>query len=71
MTTDQIRAALADCYNVDADCVLTGTEADEDQGGVYHGDADAWLVYGTMPNTNQTDWFFAGWTDELARELAA
>ena len=60
MTTEQIRAYLASRYGVDADCVKTGDEAAEDEAGLYFGEPESWVVYGTMPGANQDGWFFAG-----------
>ncbi len=67
--TDAIRAYLIDCYATDD--VKTGEEADEIEAGLYHGEADSWLVFGVMPNTSETGWFFAGTTDEITRQMRA
>jgi len=66
-----IRSHLVERYGVEADCVKTGAEADEDEAGLYYGEADSWIVYGTMPNTNQDGWFFAGYSGDLARDIRA
>lgn len=66
---EDIRSYLANRYGVEVEDVKTGTEAGEEAAGMYEGDADAWLVYGEMPNTNETGWFFAGWTSDVARDI--
>ena len=66
---DAIRAYLAERYGVELSDVLTGDEAEEDQAGLYCGEADAWVVNGTMPNTNQVGWFFAGYSGEIVRDI--
>ena len=63
-----IRAYLAERHAVEIDCVKTGTEAQEDEAGLYCDDADAWVVYGKMPNSNEIGWFFAGYTADLENE---
>jgi len=67
--TETIRAFLADRYGVELSDVITGAEGDEDQVGLYEGDADAWIVFGTMPNTNEIGWFFAGYSGEIVQEI--
>ena len=68
---DTIRSYLADRHNVEIENVKTGSEATAWEAGLYHGEADSWVVYGTMPNTNQDGWFYAGNTRSIAREMAA
>lgn len=68
-TPDEIRAYLVERYNAEA--VKTGAEGDEAEAGLYHGDADAWVVLGKMPNTNQDGWFFAGYSGEIVRDMRA
>jgi hypothetical protein len=70
MTKSEIRAYLADRYNVGIECVIAGDEGTEDTAGLYLGEADAWLVYETMPNTNEAGWFFAGYSAEVIHEAS-
>jgi hypothetical protein len=70
MATD-IRTYLMETYEVEADCVKNGAEADEDQAGLYTGEEDSWVVYGQMPNTNETGWFFAGYSTEIEADILA
>jgi hypothetical protein len=66
-TANDIRAYLMARH--DAEQVMRGDEVDDEQHGAYAGDESAWLVLGVMPNTNQTDWFFAGWTADVVRDM--
>lgn len=68
-SNDETRRYLADRYNVELDCVKNGNEATEDEAGLYYGEDHSWLVYGTMPNTNETGWFYAGSDSEISREM--
>lgn len=68
MATD-IRTYLMERYNVDAECVKNGSEAEEDHAGLYTGKEDAWLVCGQMPNSIEHGWFFAGYTSNIEAGL--
>ena len=70
MTTD-IRTYLMDTYDVEAECVKNGAEADEDQAGLYTGEENSWVVYAQMPNTNELGWFFAGSSHEIEAAIKA
>jgi hypothetical protein len=37
----------------------------------YRRDDDAWICYGRMPNIIETGWWFAGYSDEIERNIAA
>lgn len=65
MTPTEIRTQLAEAHDVEIDNVKTGAEATEEEAGLYYGEADAWLVFGEMPNTNIVGWFFAGYTEDF------
>ena len=67
-TNEQTRAYLADRYSVSLDCVKTGDEATKEEAGLYLGEPESWVVYGTMPNTNIEGWFFAGYSCDLEKE---
>lgn len=66
-----IRRYLADRYDAEIEAVKTGSEATADEAGLYHGEQDSWIVHGTIPNTNQDGWFYAGDTASIARDIAA
>lgn len=66
-TPDEIRHYLASRY--ESDHVKTGDEASENEAGLYFGEGDAWLVFGTMPNTNKEGWFFAGYSLDVVRDM--
>jgi hypothetical protein len=67
-TTEQIRAHLLS--RPGAVEALNGNEATEREieGRDDYG-ANEWHVYGTMPNTNQDGWYFAGYTAEIVRDM--
>lgn len=71
VSKDEIRSYLAERYNVDITAVKTGAEASEEEAGLYHGEETSWVVFGTMPNTNQEGWFFAGYEGDIARDMRA
>jgi hypothetical protein len=66
-SNDQIRQYLMDRY--DAEAAKTGDEAEEDEAGMYVGEDNSWVVLGVMPNTNQTGWFFAGYTADIVSDM--
>lgn len=66
-TQVEIREYLADRYSAEA--VKNGAEASKDEAGLYYGEEDSWLVFGTIPNTNQDGWFFAGNTRDIVRDM--
>lgn len=67
-TTEQIRDYLLS--RMGAEDVVTGDEAAEREidGRDDYG-SDEWHVYGTMPNTNQDGWYFAGYTADVVRDM--
>ncbi len=66
MTTEQIRAYLADRYNVSLDCVKHGWNLES---GYCYPDAESWIVYGTRPNTDIQDWFFVGYSGDIEKAM--
>ena len=72
ITTDDIRAYLADQYSVAIEDVKTGAEADQDAAGLYEGEDHSWLVHvGRRPGDEPecTGWIHVGSTDGLKREI--
>ena len=69
MTTAEIREYLMGRYGVETDCVKTGAEASEDEAGLYEGEGDAWLVNGQMPNSIESGWFFAGYANDIIKDM--
>lgn len=69
-TEQQIRDYLLN--KRDAEEVVNGAEASEleIEGRDDYG-ADEWHVYGVMPNTNETGWYFAGYTADVVRDMRA
>jgi hypothetical protein len=63
MDENKIRQYLIEKYG--AGNVKTGTEATEDVAGLYFGEPEAWIVLGTMPNSNEVGWFFAGYSSDF------
>ncbi len=68
MTDEQIRAYLADQYNVSLDYVKQGWN--EESGSCYR-DAKSWVVYGTRPNTDIQAWFFVGYSGDIEKAMDA
>lgn len=67
MHANHIKMFLKDRRGVEM--VTTGDKATEEEAGLYYGEADAWIIYGVMPNTDETGWYFAGYTQDLIREI--
>lgn len=68
-TAEQIREYLlskpgAEAVHTGAELNALGTEGDDH-------DADGWHVYGTMPNTDQIGWYFAGYTTDVIKDMRA
>lgn len=63
MTRDQIEAWIRSNYTVEE--VANAAEVEEDKAGLYTGDPDAWVAYGTMPNTDEDGWWFVGYTSDI------
>ncbi len=68
MTNEQIRAYLADRYNVSLDYVKQGWN--EESGSCYR-DAESWVVFGTRPNTDIQAWFFVGYSCDIEKAMEA
>lgn len=72
ITTEDIRAYLADQYSVEIEDVRTGAEADEEAAGLYEGEDYSWLVHvGKQPSDGPdcTGWIYVGSTDGLKRQI--
>ena len=67
-SADEIRDYLMETAG--AEDVLRGVEmAEREIEGRDDYGYDEWHVYGTMPNTNQIGWWYAGHTADVVREM--